>query len=115
LRGIDTGAGAGEYETKCETAREAGGEQMLGTGGVGGVGGVGGLGGVGEESASRSGELGKLRVGRVSGERRDDREEGLEGKYACFKAGMDFMLGECVAPEGRKFSNRHKQGGGDDE
>jgi hypothetical protein len=76
---------------------------------------VGEVGAVGEESASRSGALGKLRVGRSSGERRDDREEGLQGKYGCFEADMDFMLGKCVAPEGRKHPHRHKQGGGDAE
>jgi hypothetical protein len=110
LREIDKGAGEGEgeYETKCETAKGAWGEQLLGTGG-------GRCGDVGEESGSRSGELGKLRVGRMSGERRDDREEGLEGKYACFKAGMDCRLGKCVAPEGRKLPHGHKRGGGDDE
>jgi hypothetical protein len=79
---------------------------------VGEVGDVGDVGEVGEESASRSGELGKLRVGRMSGERRDDREEGLEGKYACFKAGMDFMLGKCAAPEGLKHPYGHEQGRG---
>jgi hypothetical protein len=75
------------------------------------VGDVGDVGDVGEESGSRSGELGKLRVGRILGERRDDREEGLEGEYACFKAGMDFGPGKCAAPEGRKLRHRHKQGG----
>jgi hypothetical protein len=73
------------------------------------------MGDVGEEGASWSGELGTLRVGRVSGERRADREEGLEGKCACFKAGMGFMPGKCVRPEGRKLPLGHKQGGGDDE
>jgi hypothetical protein len=76
---------------------------------------VGDVGVVGEESASRSCELEKLRVGGMSGEGRADREEGLEGKSACFKAGMDLMLGKCAAPEGGKLRHGHKQGGGDDE
>jgi hypothetical protein len=76
---------------------------------------VGDVGDVGEESASRSGELGELRVGRMSGERRDDREEGLQGRCACFKAGVDFRLGKCAGPEGLKHPHGHKQGGGDAE
>jgi hypothetical protein len=51
----------------------------------------------------------------MSGERRDDREAGLEGKCACFKADVDLMPGKYVAPEGRKLPHGCKQGGGDDE
>jgi hypothetical protein len=76
---------------------------------------VGDVGGVGEESASRSGELGKLRVGRILGERRDDRDKGLQSKCACLMADVDFKLGKCAAPEGRKHPHRHRQGGGGDE